>query len=77
MNSFSILVLILYVDIFEEYIKENNSLNEEDFHIIWKTFQTFLVAQLPIVKSKFKATEWKAFVKEEAKKEKLQIKWRS
>jgi hypothetical protein len=61
----------------KEYIKENNSLNEEDFQIMWKTFQTFLVAQLPIVKSKFKATEWKAFVKEEAEKEKLQIKWRS
>jgi hypothetical protein len=61
----------------KEYIKENNSLNEESFQIMWKTFQTFLVAQLPIVKSKFKATEWKAFVKEEAKKEKLQIKWRS
>ncbi len=61
----------------KEYIKVNNSLNEQDFQIMWKTFQTFLVAQLPIVKSKFKATEWKAFVKEEAKKEKLQIKWRS
>ncbi len=61
----------------KEYIKENNSLNEEDFQIMWKTFQTFLVAQLPITKSKFKVAEWKPFVKEEAKKEKLQIKWRS
>jgi hypothetical protein len=58
----------------KEYIKENNTLNEEQFQIMWKTFQVFMADRLPMVK--FKPTDWKPFVKDEVKKEKLTVKWR-
>ena len=61
----------------KEYIKEQDKVNQ-DYQMLWKTFQTFLVKQLSIPKYQFKATEWKSFVKDEInKKEKLSIKWRS
>ncbi len=61
----------------KEYIKQENNMNEEEFQIIWKTFQTFLFNQLNIPKNKFKPTDWKQTVKEEVKKENLSIKWRT
>ncbi len=60
----------------KEYVKQENNMNEDEFQIIWKTFQTFLFNQLNIPKNKFKSTDWKQTVKDEVKKEKLSIKWR-
>lgn len=58
------------------YIKQNNALDEQNFQIMWKAFQLFMISQLSIPKSRFKSGEWKPFVKEEVTKEKLAIKWR-
>ncbi len=60
-------------------IREYKAMQAEhdQFQMIWKEFQQFIFTRLNITKSKFKATEWKAFVKEEVAKEKLSIKWRS
>lgn len=65
----------------KEYIKEDNRINEDQFNsveIIWKTFQTFLMNNLPISrKCDFKAMEWRPLVKEEAEKERCVMKWKS
>lgn len=44
--------------------------------VTWKAFQGFLIQQLNIPKSKFKATEWKDYVAN-TRDDSLQIKWRS
>jgi hypothetical protein len=60
----------------KEYVKVQNNVNEDQFQIMWKTFQVFLMNQLSIPKSKFKVSVWKPIVKEQAKEENLAIKWR-
>jgi hypothetical protein len=60
----------------KEYIKIQNNINDDQFQIMWKTFQVFLAEQLPVPKSKFKVKEWKPIVKEQADEENLTIKWR-
>jgi hypothetical protein len=61
----------------EEYIKQQNKVNQE-FQIVWKIFQSFLINQLNISKTRFKVADWKYSTKEVIKeKEKLTIKWRS
>jgi len=61
----------------KEYIKRENGFDENEFQIAWKAFQTFMISQLSIPKSKFKVSDWKNAVKEEVDKEKINIKWRS
>jgi prophage antirepressor-like protein len=61
----------------KEYIKQENKVKEENFQIIWKTFQLFLIQNLSIPKSRFKVKDWKDYVKDEVnKKNELTIKWR-
>ncbi len=61
----------------QEYIKQQDKVDEE-YQMLWKAFQVFLMEQLSVPKSHFKATTWKPIVKEEIeKKKKLTIKWRS
>jgi phage anti-repressor protein len=45
--------------------------------IVWKAFQGYLIQQLDVPKSKFKATMWRPLIKAEEKKDdKLLVKWR-
>ena len=44
--------------------------------IKWKMFKIYLIEKLIIPKSRFKVSDWKQLVKEEAKKENIAIKWR-
>jgi hypothetical protein len=65
----------------KQYITQRYNMEELDdnqYQLMWKTFQAFMVSQLSIPKHQFKASEWKPIVKEYVDKEKsLTIKWRS
>ncbi len=61
----------------KEYIKQQDKVDQE-YQILWKSFQSFLLSQLSIPKSKFKSTEWKEPIKKVIQTEKqLTIKWKS
>jgi hypothetical protein len=61
----------------KEYTKTQFGINEEQVQVMWKTFQTFMMTQLNIPRSHFKATDWKQIVKNEVDKDtSLTIKWR-
>jgi prophage antirepressor-like protein len=61
----------------EQYIQQQNKVNQ-DYELVWKSFQVYLRDQLKIPKSKFKVRDWKDAVRNQIqKKDKLSIKWRN
>jgi hypothetical protein len=58
------------------YVEQQGQV-DQDYQMLWKTFQRYVFQQLAVPRSKFKATEWKQLVKTCVdEKEKLSIKWR-
>ena len=59
------------------YHKTIEEPKQKIIQIVWKTFQSYLIEQLKIPKSNFKAMTWRPLLKvEEDKNKNLKIKWR-
>jgi hypothetical protein len=58
-------------------IENNVSLTPPPVEIQWKEFQTFLISELKLTKTQFKAKEWKPFVKKQIdQNENCTMQWR-
>lgn len=67
------------IDAYQKTIRQQENVAAEEIAttIVWKAFQGYLIQQLDVPKSKFKATMWRPLIKAEEKKDdKLLVKWR-
>ena len=65
------------IDVYIRSIVQPQQPNDIQFEILWKNFQVYLISQLGIPRSKFKAKEWKEYLKtEQQSNNKIAIKWR-
>lgn len=61
----------------DEYIRIENSTNDEDYRVVWKAFRDYLRSQLSMSVARFRPSDWRGYVKAEAERGSAVICWKS
>ncbi len=59
----------------KKFVAMHNADFEGEFRLVWKMFQSFLIDELNIPKSHFKAREWRPFLLDEAREQNVMVQW--